>query len=216
MPPELYSHRENHVYPTRVGSEPNSLVQTPPTDDLDLYEAKYMSGDELVVFRSKVRASWQVHALAGATALFCLVWSGLHAHWVGGLVSVAVILFTWLFLGVMRVKVSTTAVDIHYGLLGPRIPIRSIESAESVQHSHRSFLRWGISPNLQGEWIYSIGGNQGRAVKIVWRNARGRRKVHLIESEDPEQLASAIRRARALAAPQQPAAIAQGDPDTER
>ena len=69
--------------------------------------------------------------------------------------------------------------------------------------------------NLDGEWIYNMPGDGGRAVRIRWRNAKGKAKVTLIGTKEPEALADAIARARRAlpAGGDGPAALPASDPD---
>lgn len=43
-------------------------------------------------------------------------------------------------------------------------------------------------------------GDQGRAVKIRWKNERGVECVHIVSSSDPDAFASAVKKAQAQAA----------------
>lgn len=174
--------------PERVGS----------TESLDPYEAQHMATQGVVVLQTKTRTNWHAPAYAGGMALFILVWCATHAH-LGvamGLGVGAVFMLIGLFFAVLRIKVTTEYVDIHYGLIGPKIPLDSIESVKAIVHRHRSFLRWGISPLGRGKWLYSVAGDKGRAVEIVWRGPKGDRRVHIIGSPDHEDLASSIEAAR--------------------
>jgi hypothetical protein len=148
--------------------------------DLDAYEAKYMDGQGAVVLRTKTRMDWRAIASTGAVAAVLVVKCamdvglglGLGLGVGGGL------LLLGLSFAVLRVRVTTECVDIDYGMIGPKIPLAAIESVEAVVHRHRSPLRWGVSPLGKGEWLYSIAGDEGRAVKIVWRGPNGQRRVH--------------------------------------
>ncbi|NVB42928.1 hypothetical protein G6O69_34220 [Pseudenhygromyxa sp. WMMC2535] len=181
-------------------SEKQSSSESTPAK-LDLYAAKYMASDSPAVVLSKTRASWQAPAFGSATALFILLWCATHASLglpLGLLLSAGVLLLS-LFFAVLRIKVTPEFIDVHYGLLGPKIPLEAIETVEAVTHGRDSWLRWGISPLSRGEWLYSIAGDEGRAVKIVWRDAGGRRRTHYLGSPDHQALASSIRAAQRLA-----------------
>jgi len=108
------------------------------------------------------------------------------------------VLVAWMLFAVLRVSVSEDNVNVQYGLFGPKIPISAIESAEAVEYDWKSFGGWGIRVNRKGEWIYNMPGDQGRAVRIAWRDKRGRSRVTYVGSLQSENLASQIAHARAL------------------
>ena len=159
---------------------------------LDPYEAQYMGEQGSALLHAKTRTNWQAPALTGAAALFVLGWCATHSSLGLGLGLGGFLVLLGLFFSVLRVKVTTEHVDVHYGIIGPKIPIGSIESVESITHGYNSFGRWGVSPVGRGEWLYAVAGDQDRAVKITWRNGRGRRLVHYIGTPEPEELAAAI------------------------
>jgi hypothetical protein len=176
----------------------DALIQASAQPELDAYEANYMAGPTGTLFRSKARSSWVGPAFTAVIALFVLLWGATHGQLILALIVAPAMALVGLFFTVIRVRVSAISVDVQYGLLGPSIPIESIESAEAFIHSYRNPLRWGISPTGKGERLYTIPGDGGRAVKIVWRDGE-RRKVHIIGTHEPERLAEAIRTARAMA-----------------
>lgn len=180
-----------------------------PASDLDPYEAKYMAGRGEALLHAKTRSNWKAPALAAVTSAFVVIWSATHAGLGLGLgVGLgAFLMLLGLFFAVLRVKVTSEHVDVHYGLIGPKIPLASIESVEAVTHGWSSFLRWGITPVGRGEWLYAIAGDEGRAVKIVWRTKSGRRQVHYLGTPDADELAATIESARA------PRALARADAD---
>ena len=169
-----------------------------------------MAGREALL-HAKTRSNWKAPALAGVASVFMVVWCAMHAHlgFALGLGLAAFFMLLGLFFAVLRVKVTTEHVDVHYGLIGPKIPLASIESVEAVTHDWNSFLRWGITPVGRGEWLYAIAGDEGRAVKIVWRTKSGGRQVHYLGSPDADELAATIESARA------PRALARADADDE-
>ncbi len=174
------------------------LPQKAPSDSgLDAYESAYMGGAP-ALYRDKVRANWKAPALAGGLAVFVVAWCATHGLGLGlGLGLGTGIALLGLVFSVVRVKVTAEFVEVQYGLWGPKIPISAIESVEAVTHEYRSPLRWGISPIARGEWLYSIAGDEGRAVKIIWRTSSGRRRVHYLGSLDHEGLAASIRAVKA-------------------
>ena len=187
-----------------MGSSEQLPILRDPDSELDPYESEYMSRDGEIVWRSKLRSNWQVHAFTGTVALVGLAWCFAQARFGVGIALAVWTLLTGVFFSVIRASVSTTHVDVHYGLFGPRIPIAAIESAEPVTHEHRGFLRWGISPLGRGEWLHMVPGDEGRAVKITWVARNGQRRVHWIGSHDPEGMASAIHAAKQRAALPEP------------
>lgn len=196
-----------------MAPEPKPSQSKEPSVALDHYQAQYMAGRGAVVLHAKTRSNWHAPGLSAVSALFVVVWCATHVN-LGlamGLGLGGFIMFLGLFFAVLRVKVTTEHVDIHYGLLGPKIPLVAIESVEAVRHGHNSFLRWGISPLGRGEWLYAVAGDEGRAVKIVWRNRSGKRRVHYVGSPEHEQLAAAIEQARGLLSLPEVAARPAGD-----
>lgn len=176
----------------------DALIEASAQPDLDAYENNYMAGTTGTLFRSKAQSSWGGPAFAAVIALFVLLWGATHGQLILALSVAPAMALVGLFFSVIRIRVSETSVDVQYGLLGPSIPIESIESVEAIAHSYRNPLRWGISPTGKGERLYTIPGDGGRAVKIVWRDGK-RRKVHIIGTHEPERLAEAIQTARAMA-----------------
>jgi hypothetical protein len=52
-----------------------------PTESLDLYEAKYMTGNEAALFRNKERSGWQTSAFVVALCSYFIIWCALHGQW---------------------------------------------------------------------------------------------------------------------------------------
>lgn len=164
----------------------------------DAYEAEYMRGEGMVVYRDKSRAPWPLHALFGAIMVLTIGVGFLEAGaWVGTVLTAPLVLLMWLLFSVLRVTVSQGHVNVQYGLFGPRIPIAAIESAEAVEYDWKRFGGWGIRLNAQGEWMYNMPGDGGRAVRIVWRD-KGKTKVTYVGSLESARLAEQIAQARAL------------------
>lgn len=185
-----------HVTLVFMSDIPNPPDIVSPRAGLDPYEAQYMNADGVVHYRSKVGGKWQVHAFTGIASLFIILWCAAHGSLGLGLGLGALLMLSGLFLSVIRVTISSSSVDVHFGLLGPKIPLAAIDSVEAVTHDHRSLLRWGITPLGRAQWLYTIPGDNGHAVKITWRGPKGQRRVHYIGCRDHEALAAAIRRAR--------------------
>lgn len=166
----------------------------------DAYEAEYMRGEGVVLYRDKSRAPWPLHAIFGAiTALTVASGFAGPGAWVGTVATLPVLLIMWLLFAVLRVTVSEGHVNVQYGLFGPKIPVSAIESAEAVTYDWKRFGGWGIRVNRHGEWIYNMPGDGGRAVRIAWRDKKGKAKVTYVGSLESEHLAEQIARARALA-----------------
>ena len=163
----------------------------------DAYERKYMAGEGLVLHRAKARAPMWMQAalLLPLVALIptLLAPGGL----VVGLVLAPLVFLLWALFAVLRVTVSEGHVNIQYGLFGPKIPIEAIESVEPTSYHWTKFGGWGIKRAWDGAWIYNMPGDGGRAVKIVWHDRKGRKRITWIGSRDHEALADAIARARA-------------------
>ncbi|MCA9650053.1 MAG: hypothetical protein H6712_18125 [Myxococcales bacterium] len=178
--------------------EERALVRREATPLADPYEREYMRGQGLVLHRTKQRAPWQLNALFGVIAVASMapIVAGLPSAWIGALFTLPILFVVWMLFAVLRVTVSEGSVDVQYGLFGPKIPIASIESAEPTTYHWARYGGWGIRRGPGGEWLYNMPGDKGRAVRVVWRDAKGRRKVTLIGSSDPHGIADAIARAR--------------------
>ena len=164
----------------------------------DAYERKYMQGEGLVLYRAKQRTPWQMTALlaaAGVVSVFPVL-IGAAGAWISAAISLSLLFLIWVLMGVLRVTVSEGAIDIQYGLFGPRIPIAAIESAEPIEYKWTTVGGWGIRRGPGGSWVYNMPGDGGHAVRVEWRDAKGRRKVTIIGSRDNVALARAIAQAR--------------------
>lgn len=180
--------------------EPNALVPVEVARPPDPYERHYMAGEGAVLYRHKHRAPWQLHAIFAASmiAVFgaALAAGGAGGGAVGIAVGLPLIALVWLLFSVLRVTVSEGQVNVQYGLLGPKIPIAAIESAEVVEFDWKRLGGWGIRRSFSGEWIYNMPGDGGRLVRIAWHDARGRRRVIQIGSPRADELLHQIQRAQ--------------------
>jgi len=178
----------------------------------DAYESEYMRGEGMVLYRDKTRSPWQLHAICGAVAAMMIGTAiAMPAAWLGSVFGLVIISFVWLLFSVLRVTVSEGHVNVQLGLFGPKIPIPAIESVEALEYDWKEFGGWGIRLNIKGEWMYNLPGDGGRAVRIVWRDRKGKRKVTYVASRNSEQLAATIERAlAALPAGQSRAALPEG------
>gem|GEM_PF-2753924 len=176
---------------------PQKTQSKDDVDAVDAYESTYMGG-EPALFRDKAHANWRAPTYAGTMAVSITLWSATHGLGLGlGLALGGGVALLGLVFAVVRVKVTSEFVDVHYGIFGPKIPLSAIESVEAVVHDYTSPLRWGISPLGRGKWLYSISGDKGRAVKIVWRTSSGKTRTHYIGSHNHEELAASIQAASA-------------------
>ncbi|MCX4247602.1 hypothetical protein [Paraliomyxa miuraensis] len=164
----------------------------------DPYERQYMKGEGLVLYRDKQRAPWIMSALIGAGALGILVplVLGQPGAWLGALIGLPIFFLVWMLFAVLRVTVSQGKVQVQYGLFGPTIPISAIESVAPTEYRWTAFGGWGIRRGPDGSWLYNMPGDQGRAVRIEWRDAKGRRRVTLVGSKHNVELAKTIEQAR--------------------
>lgn len=193
-----------------MAREPTDLVPVTEGRTPDLYERKFMAGQGMVLHRDKSRAGGLVHAMFAGTMLMLVVGALVTGAW-PLLLAVPVQTLLWLMFSVLRVTVSTGSLKVQYGLFGPEIPIAAIESAEAVSYDWKRFGGWGIRRGRGGEWIYNMPGDGGRAVRVVWRDAEGKRRVVLIGSPRAEALAVAVQGARrALPAGAEREAIEEG------
>lgn len=187
--------------------ESHSLMPVDAARPPDLYEQRYMAAEGNVLYRHKHSAPWQLHAIfaAALVAVFgsALAIGGLPGGAVGIAVGVPMLALVWILSAVLRVSVSEGHINIQYGLFGPQIPIASIEQAELIHYDWRRIGGGrGIKSSLAGEWIYNLPVEGGRAVRIVWRDARGRRRIVHVGSPRADDLLQQIGRAqRALPAP---------------
>lgn len=162
----------------------------------DAYEKKYMAGEGLVLHRAKERAPWQWNAMMGATALAVIAPVFFNpAAWLGAAIGLPMMAIAFVLFSVLRVTVSEGHVNIQYGLFGPKIPIEAITHAEATTYDWKKFGGWGIKRSFDGEWIYNMPGDGGRAVRIEWTK-NGRKRVTLVGSKEPQALAAAIEEAR--------------------
>ncbi|KIG12039.1 hypothetical protein DB30_02094 [Enhygromyxa salina] len=193
-------------------SESASLAVNGQGRSPDAYEAKYMHGEGMVLYRDKSRAPWPLHAVFAAISAVTIgsAFAGPGA-WVGAAITLPLVALMWLLFSILRVTVSQGQVNVQYGLFGPKIPIASISSAEAVEYDWKQWGGWGIRVNTKGEWIYNMPGDRGRAVRIAWQDRKGKSKVTYVGSLESEDLARRIAEARALAGGTQPAALEPGD-----
>lgn len=169
----------------------------------DEYERRYMSEGGLV-YQSKARAPLLFLLLLLLPTLIAVpivaaaaLQPGAPAStWLAALPGPIITLVVGLLFAVLRATVTATHVHIQYGLFGPKIPLARIESCEAVSYDWKRYGGFGIRRGLDGSWAYNMMGDQGRAVRIVWRDESGDRVTTLLSSPDPEAFAAAVLRAR--------------------
>jgi hypothetical protein len=180
----------------------------------DAYEREYMKGEGLVLYRAKQRTPWPMTALMAAVGLGSLipVLVGAPGAWISAITTLPILFVVWALFAVLRVTVSQGNVNIQYGLFGPTIPIAAIEAVAPTQYKWTTVGGWGIRRGPGGSWVYNMPGDQGRAVRIEWRDAKGRRRVTLVGSKDHLELAKTIEKARrALPGAAKPDALPPAD-----
>jgi len=173
----------------------------------DGYEQKYMTDGAPVLARQKARASNAMLALLALPSIIALITVPilLATKAPQSAIAPAIAFFFGFFLmmlfAVLRITVSATHVHVQYGLWGPKIPTAAIEKVEAVHYDWKEYGGFGIRRGGDGSWAYNMMGDQGRAVRIVWRDAKGRESITLISAPDPDALVKAIEKARAGASP---------------
>jgi hypothetical protein len=178
-------------------SDEQQLAKLDPGRPPDPYEREYMGGEGTVLYRDKTGSPWPLHAVFGAVAAVMIGTAiAVPGAWVGAAIALPITAVLWLLFSVLRVTVSQGSVNVQLGLFGPKIPIAAIESVEALAYDWKEWGGWGIRLNRKGEWMYNLPGDGGRAVKMVWRDRRGRRKVTYVASRESEQLATTIENAR--------------------
>jgi hypothetical protein len=197
-----------------VDEEEKALARR--SDDLpDPYERQYMKGEGLVLYRDKMVAGRTFNLVMGAIVALSTIQAALTGTWLGLLTLLPILAIGWVLFGVLRVVVSEGNVTIRYGLLGPTIPVHAIESAQAIEYKWAVFGGWGIRRGPEG-WMYNMIGDGGRAVKIVWTDAKGKRRVTYVGTRTADDLAAAIGKARrALPRASEPPALGAADNDEE-
>ncbi|MBI4955214.1 MAG: hypothetical protein HY908_24535 [Myxococcales bacterium] len=183
------------------GSTTGGAVRAP-----DPYERDYMRGAGAVLHREKT--VWKLHWLLLIGPLITLVVAAMGFAGLGskpmplpvaiGLLPLAAALVAlWALFIALRVTVTSREVVVQYGLFGPRIPLDGIASCE-VRDYPQLALGGGIK-RVAGAWAYTLWGQGTRAVRIEWRDARGRKHATILSSPDPDALAATIQLARGAA-----------------
>ena len=161
---------------------------------LDEYQRRFMATQGAVLHAERRAAPKLLQLLIGSTMLAGIGMLFTPA-WMGGLLMIPLGFLMWMLFAVLRVTVTEGIVNVQYGVFGPTIPVEKIESAEAVEYDWKKFGGWGIRRSLDGEWMYSMPGDKGRAVRIVWTNEKGKRVVTNVGMADPDPTANAIQQA---------------------
>jgi hypothetical protein len=170
-------------------------LAVPSTSAADEYEKQYMTGHGRVLHRAKLPAPRWMQLLTGGSAIAGI---GLlfTPAWMAAMVLIPLGIVSWALFSVLRCTVSEGAVKVQLGLFGPTIPTRAILSAEAIDYDWKKFGGWGIRRASDGEWIYNMPGDGGRAIRIVWTDEAGKRRVTNVGMKAPEAAAAAIDQAR--------------------
>jgi hypothetical protein len=165
----------------------------------DPYQAKYMSGQGTALYFAKMTAP-RVFSLLFLLPLLVTIGSAAvtHAPLLVPLIGAIPLFLVWILFSALRISVTAKELHVQYGLFGPRIPIEAIESAEACDYDWKQYGGWGIRYGRDGSVAYNMLGDGGRAVRITYRKGKKTKKL-LLAARDPEQLATAIHQARAMA-----------------
>ena len=68
----------------------------------------------------------------------------------------------------------------------------AIEQAEYFEYDFKRYGGWGIRLGPGGEWMYNMPGDQGRAVRIRWKDKKGRERITCVGTPTARELAGAI------------------------
>jgi hypothetical protein len=182
---------------TALVKAPSKELATVPARLPDKYEARYMAGLGRVLHRDKHMMPWPIQAIILAPGLIAAAGAFAAGLWYVGLGVLPVFLLLWILFVSLRVTVSEGAVNVQYGLFGPTIPTASITAAEATTYDWKRYGGYGIR-RAKGEWLYNMPGDEGRAVRIHWRDSKGKERTHLIGTPNPDQMMAAIDEARKL------------------
>ncbi len=181
-------------------TDETSLAPREP-NAVDAYEKQYMGGHGAVLHRARRPAPGWMQLLLASSMLSGLGLLAVPGGWIGTVFLVPLGLLVWALFSMLRVTIAERAVNVQYGLFGPTIPMEAIHSAEPIDYRWTDFGGWGIRRSHKGEWMYNMPGDGGRALRIEWTDAKGKRSVTCIGMLEPEAAATAIGQAmRALPA----------------
>jgi hypothetical protein len=170
----------------------------------DEYEKRYMGGDA-IVYQAKAKAPALFHFIVLAPTLFSALVLGFASMapnapaWLPVMIlPAAIVTFPmWLLFSVLRATVTRSHVHIQYGLFGPKIPLEKIEACEAVSYDWKRYGGFGIRRGRDGSWAYNMMGDQGRAVKLRWKDESGKEVTTLVSASDPDAFVRSVAKAKA-------------------
>jgi hypothetical protein len=160
----------------------------------DDYEKKYMGGGEALA-RSRAGMPWWFHLLLGM-ACIAVVGSAVASGTLVSLLTLPVLLLSWVLFMFLRVTVTAETVHVQLGVFGPKIPVEDIVEVATEKYPVLKYGGWGIRFALDGSVAYSVPGHGGRGVRIRYKKKNGRESTAWVTSPDPEGLVAAIEQAR--------------------
>jgi hypothetical protein len=160
----------------------------------DEYERRYMADEGKLVHRAKQPAPPWMQLLLATTPIGGLALLATSA-WAAGLATLVFGVLLWALFSVLRFTVTEKSVNVQFGVFGPKIPMESIEEVRAIEYDWKKFGGWGIRRSLDGEWMYNMPGDGGRAVRMVWRDAKGKRRITNVGMKSPAPAVVEIRRA---------------------
>lgn len=169
---------------------PPSVPAARPADPPDAYEQRYMQGHGAVLFRAKRPAPRWLRRITGGGVLLG-VGLAVTAAWPAALVVLPCALAAWAVFSVLRVSVAEGATSVQFGPFGATIPTEAIERAEAIDYDWRAF-GWVTGRSATGEQLYRMPGDGGRALRVVWHDRGGMRRVTSVGMPDPEPAIAAI------------------------
>ena len=161
----------------------------------DDYEKKYMGGGEALA-RSRAGMPWWFHLLLGM-ACIAVVGSAVASGTMASLLTLPVLLLSWVLFMFLRVTVTAETVHVQLGVFGPKIPVANIVDVAAEKYPVLKYGGWGIRFALDGSVAYSVPGHGGRGVRIRYKKKNGRESTAWVTSPDPDGLVAAIEQARA-------------------
>lgn len=178
----------------REDSTPATIADPAPRR-LDAFEQRYMVGGAQVLAIHRGRPRLGYHALIGFAAIAIALNAATVASAAIGLVLLAL---AWITFAIMRVTVTSSHLDVKYGLFGPHIPIASITAIEATRYHWSSWGGWGIRRKLgTGEVLYAMPGDGGNAIRVAWTDAKGRTHRAVIGVRTPSEIVEAVEAVRA-------------------
>jgi hypothetical protein len=162
---------------------------------VDDYETKYMGGGEALA-RSRAGMPWWFHLLLGM-ACIAVVGSAVASGTMASLLTLPVLLLSWVLFMFLRVTVTAETVHVQLGVFGPKIPVANIVDVAAEKYPVLKYGGWGIRFALDGSVAYSVPGHGGRGVRIRYKKKNGRESTAWVTSPDPDGLVAAIEQARA-------------------